>query len=338
GQDEISISNFAKWVTAYGSNRNFWPILLHDIYYCVGMVARSQFESLYHIIPAQIIIFRGLQTGENTSLTNLHSFVMALILMLMIERIHFINFRATDEQKALYRKVFLWMLPYFVFFGFFAPENYFYRIFYLAPLIIFGGGLIESSTLHDKKNIKPYAFVFVIFTFLYNGYDGIIPESKTKNNPFIVSAGKIHNAIGEDDLVIFADKERYLAACFRYYFDREALHALSRLRYKVENPEDIKNAKYETVKFLSEKYSGIYLTSTAREMGVNTYYFSLNNMIPPHPEIMLMEKDQLIQQDYLDYHSGVLFKVKLTEPNEGVISEDAVTQFRETIAPLLPIR
>jgi hypothetical protein len=333
-----SVALFAKWVTAYGSNKSFWPILYHDIYYCVGMVSRSQFESFFHILPAQIILYRGSETGEGASLVNLFSFVLALILMLIIERIHFINFRANPDEKSLYRKVLWWMIPFFVFFWFFAPENYFYRIFYLAPLIIFGAGLINSSTMRDKKNIKPFLFVFVVFTFLYNAIDGIIPESRMSSNPYIRNSALIDESISSDDLVIFASNERYLASTFRYYRNRECLHALHKTRFRTINKDELEKAKLETTEFLRGKYSGIYLSAIAREMGVDAYFFSSNNFPMPHPDIMVIDKDQAIQIGDILTQTGTYFKIRLSDPHSVSSKDEDVILIYEVPETMLPVR
>ena len=311
-EGQPSVALFAKWVTAYGSNRTFWPILYHDVYYVISVITRSQFNSIFHVIPMEKILYKGGQLEESQGLINLFSFIYAMILVLIIERIHFINFRARNEEKELYRKVLAWMMPFFVFFMFFAPENYFYRIFYLLPLIIFGGGLIESSTIKDKKRMKPFLFILVIFTFIFNAWDGIIPESRIKENPYIVDAAMVNKVIGRNNLIVFADSERYLASIFRYYFDRECLHAMSRMRYRDETPEALEAAKNETARFLNEKYSRVYFSSTAVRMGVQTYYFSLNNFPEPHPAIMLLDKDQIIQIGQV-LTTATYFRVEIEE-------------------------
>lgn len=320
-----SIPLFAKWVTAYGTNRIFWPILFHDAGYVIGVVARSQFESLFHVIPAQKIMFHGNQTGEGISLLNLFNFTLALVLMLIIERVHYINYRANPESKMMNRKLLVWMTPFFIFFGFFAPENYFYRILYLAPLMIFATGLIMSSTLKRGK-LKVIIAVFVAFTFIYNAWDGIIPESKTKNNPYYVQAEAVYNepSIGDDSLIIFAEDERYLAATFRYNFDRECLHAMGNTRYKITDSEKVRKAKSETAEFIAQKYEKIYLSTVAIEMGVETYYFSLNNYPPPHPEIMVVDKDQMVQTATVLTPYGTYFRIEIDKTDESNSSENDI--------------
>jgi 4-amino-4-deoxy-L-arabinose transferase-like glycosyltransferase len=325
-----SIPLFAKWVTAYGSNRMFWPVLYHDAGYVISVVARSQFESLFHVLPAQKIIFQGNQTGEGRSLLNLFNFILALILMLIIERVHYINYRADQESKHLNQKLLAWMMPFFIFFGFFAPENYFYRILYLAPLMIFASGLVISSTLKREK-LKIILTLFVVFTFFYNALDGIIPESKKKNNPYYVQADAIYYQppIGDDSLIIFAEEERYLAATFRYYFDQECLHAMGNIRYKSADSENIKMAKSETAEFINQKYKKVFLSTVAIEMGVETYYFSLNNFPPPHPQIMALDKDQMVQTGTVPTPYGTYFQVEIDKPDESNSSDENISALIE---------
>jgi hypothetical protein len=329
---------FIRWITAYGSNRNFWPILYHDLPYCIDIISRSQFQAFFHIKPLEIIVHDGLQTGEGESMKNLFSFTLALILMLVIERIHFINFRAKPDERILYRKVLYWFFPFFLFFWFFAPENYFYRILYLAPLLIFGSGLIASSTFRDRKNIKPFIFILAIFTFVFNAWTGIIPESRLKGNPYIRDAQSLalHEEISSDDLVVFGDRERYLAAVYRYYFNRDCLLAMSQPRYRNLTPGEIESAKSETVDFLTEKYRYIIFSSTAREMGVMTYFFSLNNFPQPRPDIMLVDKDQLVQRNVIQTNIGSYFEMALEKPlHRRETSQKVLIQgSRETLQPV----
>lgn len=308
--------SFIGWVTAYGSNRGFWPFLYHDVRYVVDVIARSQFNAFWHVKPMELIIYDGMETGEGESMRNLFSFTFAVILMLIIERIHFINFRANENDKILYRKLLYWFIPFFVFFMFFVPENYFYRILYLAPLIIFGAGLIQSSTIRDRKNIKPFIFVLVMFTFIYNAWNGIVPESDKMNNPYYLNARAIaeHEEVTENDLVVFADQERYLASTYRYYFDRECLHAMSRPRYIKVTPEQVSDAKHETKYYLEENYQRVFFSTDARRMGVEIYYFSMNNVHYPRPRIMVLDKDQLIQRDVIQTGAGSFFEMRIAEP------------------------
>ena len=325
-----SIQLFASWITAYGSNRIFWPFLYHDVYYVLSVISRSQFNAIFHVIPMEKIIYRGNVTGEGASLLNLFNFTFAIILVLIIERIHFINFRANPSEKIIYRKVLAWMTPFFIFFIFFAPENYFYRILYLAPLVIFTGGLLESSTIRDKRTLKPFLFIFVMFTLLYNTWDGIIPESRMMNNPYIVDAISINQEINSEDLVVFSEQERYLAAVFRYYFNRKCLHAMSQSRYKKENEERIEKAKIETALFMKENFKGIFFSNYTMRMGVETYYFSLNNFPPPHPEIMVLDKDQIIQIGQVLTSRGTYFKARVEEPVRKKIDRDGyIEEFNE---------
>ena len=158
------------------------------------------------------------------------------------------------------------------------------------------------------------------------------------NNPYIRNSALIDESISSDDIVIFASNERYLASIFKYYFNRECLHALHETRYRTTNKDELEKAKLETTEFLRGKYSGIYLSPIAREMGVDAYYFSSNNFPLPHPDIMVIDKDQAIQIGDILTPTGTYFKIKLSDPYGVPLEKEDGFLLYEVPDTWLPVR
>jgi hypothetical protein len=92
----------------------------------------------------------------------------------------------------------LWVSVYVAFLFFWMPENTFYRLFYLAPLI-----LIVAMALPDAPRVHRAGFLFATVLFLWNFVFLTYPESRPEFNAPLRFALAQHDAWPSGSAIVF---------------------------------------------------------------------------------------------------------------------------------------
>ena len=106
--------------------------------------------------------------------------------------------RETAEKLRARAPLLAWIGAYLAFLFFWLPQNTFYRLFYLPPLILLAGALLESPLDNDQRERGTpaslstrhnwrgsYQALAVAAVFLWNFSFSVYPRAQTANNPVL---------------------------------------------------------------------------------------------------------------------------------------------------------
>ena len=98
----------------------------------------------------------------------------------------------------------VWIAIYLVFLFFFIPQNTFYRLFYLAPIVLLGGTLLTTAGRAPGHVRRYRAALFVIAMFCANLAFSQYPYTRVRANPPLELALKLNQAWTPGTTVYFA--------------------------------------------------------------------------------------------------------------------------------------
>jgi len=98
----------------------------------------------------------------------------------------------------------VWIAIYIVFLFFFIPQNTFYRLFYLAPIVLLGGTLLNAAGKAQGHVRRYRAALFVVAMFCANLAFSQYPYTQVRANPPLELALKLNQVWRPGTTVYFA--------------------------------------------------------------------------------------------------------------------------------------
>jgi hypothetical protein len=201
--DSWSLTRFGAWITYFSPENGFSFNALGNL----GYSLRSQVRVFAGGRAAFVREFGGPLMILLVVLTVLVT--LAFVFMLLR---HWKELKPTFPAIALGLSRFkplttlsvLWILPYVVFLFFFIPQNVFYRLFYLPPiLLLIGSALaaIEGTPNHVRRYRAALLAAAIFFANLtFSQY----PYAQARANPPLELAHKLNKVWGTGTVVYFA--------------------------------------------------------------------------------------------------------------------------------------
>lgn len=181
---------FWSWVTAYSPD------------------ARFSFNPLRNLALTLAGTVRLFFTGRADLVTTQPMEIAGLILLAAIGALLLIRFRS--PRAAIYRfgsdprrgkdliPLVIWASSYVLFLFFWMPQNTFYRLFYLPPVV-----LLLGAAAPQREAPRPQLALAAAFVFLWNFTFSIYPRSRIESNPVLTFALKQKSAWRPGDGVAF---------------------------------------------------------------------------------------------------------------------------------------
>lgn len=198
-----SLSRFAIWITYFSPENGFSFHASSNI----GYTLRSQIRVFFGGRAAFVREFGG---PIVISLAGLTITVVSLLIFTVLRRWQEMKaaFAATSRIfptfKPLTMLAALWVVPYVVFLFFFIPQNVFYRLFYLPPVVLVVGVLlaaIESAPNHVRRY---RAALFALAVFFANLTFSQYPYTRARANPPLGLALSLNKVWPAGTVVYFA--------------------------------------------------------------------------------------------------------------------------------------
>ncbi len=153
---------FLPWITTHSPDSGFWFHI---------------FDDLALTIRGTLRLFFG---GKLSDLPSGPLFKLALVVFLSTAIAFFVSlWRALRRVKVRFPPLLLiaWAGVYLAFLFFWMPQNTFYRLFYLAPLIA-----MAALAIHSAKDTRLPGWLLVTALFLWNFTFVIYPQSRIESN------------------------------------------------------------------------------------------------------------------------------------------------------------
>lgn len=265
---------FLGWLTAYGSNPNWWTIFKIGFIPANELFSFSQVNLFFHTIGCEIVRHTGYFEEPQSYLP--YFIVYAIILLTIFYEI--ISVFRTRHNPSILRStrilLLLWILPYFIFNQFYSALDVHYKLFYLPPLLLLWMLRLLESPKRIKLPIGILSCALIVFLAIWNISTGMVPNSKPESNEFLVRALEIGKVVEKNDLVIFSFREFYLVSLTRYYTDADAVpYRMDFNRFAVVD-EGFMEIDNKTVDFFNENYNRIFLSDHVYLSKPRSWYFS----------------------------------------------------------------
>jgi hypothetical protein len=194
---------FVSWITYFSPENGFTFSAIGNLSYSV----RSQVRTMFGGRIAFVREFGGPRMITLTALT-----ALALLSFIFVLITRFKEWRGViaaavhlpPRLKSLTLACAVWIIPYVVFLFFFIPQNTFYRLFYLPPIMFIVGAMlaaIESSPYHTRRY---RAACFALVIFLANLTFSQYPYTQVRANPPLELALKLNQVWPTGTTVYFA--------------------------------------------------------------------------------------------------------------------------------------
>jgi hypothetical protein len=207
----FDLAHFLRWTSSYSPDAdthfNFWS----NLQYSLRGQARLFFGGRFNLL-------KGLM---NPFLFVLIPCLIGAVLFLLFEILRnlrslgeFREVRLEQQQKTVLVLCALWVGIYLVFLFFWLPQNTFYRLFYLPPVILLLG--LGLSSVANKLRRHRILATFVIAVALANFLFLIYPFSHVEKYPPLVFARQL-NREWPAGTQVFYTSESSDAALVRYF-------------------------------------------------------------------------------------------------------------------------
>jgi hypothetical protein len=177
-----SVGGFLGWVTSHSADSAFSFHPLRDIGYTLRGTLR---------------LFFGGRLSD--VVRNPLSAAAGVLLACALGAFFFYAWRARPLRfSSAPGHLILWLGVYVAFLFFWMPQNTFYRLFYLAPLV-----LIAATAVEDKPTLHRGAGLFAAVLLLWNFVFLVYPESRTQFNAPLRFALAQHDAWPAGSAIVF---------------------------------------------------------------------------------------------------------------------------------------
>jgi hypothetical protein len=203
-----------KWITAHAEDAVFWLSPAHSLRYSLRGTMRLFFGGRVNQLHLDVITVAGALAFVSVLALS----VRFLILTLQRPAANGSSppapsgFRAWFAGSAL---MILWILSYFIFLIFWQPQNTFYRLFYLPPLVL----LISTLPAWRRRWIQGLALIVgIVCTWNFTTY--IYPDSREAANEVLSFAVKRQESWRQGSAILYARSHSDLWLI--QYFNRQA--------------------------------------------------------------------------------------------------------------------
>jgi hypothetical protein len=260
------VIDFPKWIVAY-STKKFW--VFSDFQGLIPTILKSLYQGLLShkalfLAPVDrgIVFPYGYKFSPFAWYAGFYSgwilFVAGTGLMIYGIKCSLLDLHY--RLKSLF--LIVWIVPFLLFFQFFTPYQSFYRMFYLAPLMIF---IITASgnILKFQKKGSLLLPLIVLWFIAHNLIFGLIPDANPSNNPYLVDAKDLKKITNERDLILcFPDLDYQKTVYMRYFSNRDVF---SVRHFKPITHPDIAYEEYWDIctasqNWIKKNYDHIYLS------------------------------------------------------------------------------
>ena len=262
---------FRRWTTSYSPDADtqfhFWSNLQYSLRGQVRLFFGGRFNLLRGIVNPLVIVLAIALAGA----------VVYLLFEALRNSIKIVSLRWLRElrlaprQKTVLLLSLLWSTVYLVFLFFWLPQNTFYRLFYLPPLILLIG-LGVSSLRVDAARTRRITAVFVAAVALANFLFLIYPFSHVEKYPPLSFALQLNQAWSAGTVVYYA-AENSDKALVRYFNPDTTWKQLPKFldtldEEMTESYREGKTVWFETTaidRFSSNQYGTHWLETHARK-------------------------------------------------------------------------
>ncbi len=206
-------SRFARWVTSYSPDASFSFDALSNLGYTLRGHSRLFFNGRFSLL-------KGLLTPTIISLIGLLSVLWLVWMFLIIRGLKSVKWRRLRVPGSRSAKLaLLWIVVYIAFLFFWLPQNTFYRLFYLPPIILFVGEALAAWGVDDLTKRSYRLALFVVMMALANFLFFIYPYSHADKYPPLAAALEM-NRTWQPGTVVFYASDNSDNSLFQY-FNRE---------------------------------------------------------------------------------------------------------------------
>jgi hypothetical protein len=257
----------------------------------------------------------------NTLVINLFLHIVILLSTLLMVKQLIVQREKTQERSNTKILLLIWFFPYFIFTQLYCAFEIHFKLFYILPLLAIWAIQITESTPKEFKIWNKLVAVFVIAMFGWNFFTGALPDTRPDRNPFLREVLRIEPYLKKNDLLIYANHERYKAALARYYTDADAVFFQKKFRYISTDESKFDEMNKETIEFFKNRYARIILSKDATESGYQKWFFSSHLFPPPHPDFLAISKSELESGIFLkDGRNLVIVDSDLLLESKGIDS------------------
>jgi hypothetical protein len=196
-----SLSRFVSWVTYFSPEHGFTFSLWGNFMYSV----RSQLRVL---LGGRVAFVRDF--------SNLWIYVLAVLTLALTLAFLLKTLRRIKDLKGTfgaavktYRNLILlclaWIVPYVLFLFFFIPQNTFYRLLYLPPLVLLFGAWLSAAESRPNHKRRYRAALLAAAFFAANLTFSQYPYSQKRANPPLQLALKLNQAWPPGTTIYFGD-------------------------------------------------------------------------------------------------------------------------------------
>ncbi len=303
---------FFSWLTAYGSNSNWWTIFKIGFIPANELFSYSQVNLFYHTIGYEIVR----HTGYFEKPLSYLPYIIVYVIILLAIVYEIIDVFRTRKSAFRHRKtrilLLVWLLPYFIFNQFYCALDVHYKLFYLAPLLLLWMLRLSESPNRIKLPVGVLSCVLLVFLTIWNLSTGMVPNSKPESNEFFAQVLEIGKVVEKDDIVIFSVREFYLASLTRYYTDADALpYRMEFNRFAVVEEGFIETDR-KTVDFLNANYNRIFLSDYVYSSKPRNWYFSALFFPQQAPGLLALHPSSIEKIGEIELgNGGVLHEIKI---------------------------
>ena len=231
-------TRFARWVTSYSPDASFSFNALSNLGYTLRGHARLFFSGRSSLL-------KGLLTPTIISLIALLVVLLLVWLFLIIRGLKKAQWRSLRVSRSRLAKLaVLWIAVYVAFLFFWLPQNTFYRMFYLPPIILLLGEVLVSRCAGDPaKRTKRTGrlALFVVLMTLANFLFFIFPYSHAEKYPPLSAALEM-NQVWEPGTIVFYASDNSDNNIFEYFnraTDWRPLPDIAELEAELRKASDI---------------------------------------------------------------------------------------------------
>lgn len=299
GEANQSLSSFLQWTGSYERAEYYFTFSGAYAHNIIQTITRGHYNAFFTLKPLEKILFDGF-SGDTAVSFKLYMYFLFLTALTVVSFI-FQSINCSDKnRRSMYFLFLAQFIVYFALTSLFIPENHYYRIFYLCPLIVIWTGMFSMLGESYKLILKPLVAIAILVFMYLNLVKGIIPQARIRYNPYLTITSQLDQVMTERDVVLFPYKDRYFTGIYRYFGKGDAIH-LQQGEHFLNHGELERNfGKYEseTLAMLDERYDHIFLTqdafnwlgldSKSKAPRIDPVVFTPKNYRLPHPDFMVV--------------------------------------------------
>ena len=256
-------NTFFAWIIGYG-RENYW-VFSETKGFIQVVLTSVQTDIISHknlFLPEIYASFKT-STGESNfgfkefAVCETWFFFLLVFVSIILGAINLLKDRKSRSIAVFW---FIWIVPFFILFHFFAALNSFYRLFYILPLVIFIINALHQRIRKRQEQIG--VLILFMFFILINFSFGFIPQAKRSINPYLTWADEIQNQASPDDLFIYFGNTDYRVWVYHRYFSDTNLLMMNQFphdKYPEMTQADIETACTNTSTWLNDNFDRIYL-------------------------------------------------------------------------------